>query len=180
MASEKEVLHFRCFFDLYTPRPHIIIKVNERLQEKAKKEDVRLLSASALSALLSFARCAQKQYSFTAARLSFHCGSFQSDPYFHAHLCVDTEEYLAAYRLINLSEQATRRHVTRQWKRGKETPSSSDYAKCVRTYADHQAVKAQGYWLQDAKHVETVIAEGKFQDLTLFTSSSSSTQWQLC
>ena len=86
---------FRVEFDIYTPRPHFIILP----KIKGIPSDFSGLT-SQKSSLIKAAHSALREVKIRKGILSIHRGQWKSTKTekFHAHICVDTEEYLKVLR----------------------------------------------------------------------------------
>lgn len=121
---------FKVVFDYYSPRAHfIILPRNEfistyfELDQKARPKVVK----SALSIVSGY----KLQNS---AILSIHFGSWlTTKDKFHAHICVDVEDYLAIFEenKQRIPGWPSSDYVTRQWKASK---NPNDYPMNVRGY----------------------------------------------
>ena len=121
---------FKVVFDYYSPRAHfIILPRNEfistyfELDQKARPKVVK----SALSIVSGYKL--QK-----STILSIHFGSWlTTKDKFHAHICVDVEDYLAIFEgnKQRIPGWPSSDYVTRQWKASK---NPNDYPMNVRGY----------------------------------------------
>ena len=145
---EKVSRMFRVNFDLYTPRAHFIILPVEEFKESIKqypelKKDTKL-------ELLKSAKSIVSEYKLqNSAILSLHFGSWLSTKNkFHAHICVDVDDYLKIF-----SERRKEAIVfppenkRNKWSNGKDT---EDYEKNVRKYPPHT------YFLEEVQAIHTI------------------------
>lgn len=124
---------FKVNFDVYTPRPHFIILPHE---EDSVGHDYSKLNSSEKLEVIKAAVEMVSHYTDLkhSAILSIHCGSWiTTKDMFHAHVCVDVDEYLKIYEDTKkkIPEWPSEEFVTGQWKASK---NPEDYAMNVRGY----------------------------------------------
>ena len=124
---------FKVNFDVYTPRPHFIILPHKKAQVGHDYNYLdnaeRLKVIKAAVELISHNTNLQH-----SAILSIHCGSWiTTKDMFHAHVCVDVDDYLKIYEMkkSEIPEWPSSKFVTRQWKASR---NPRDYAMNVRGY----------------------------------------------
>ena len=117
---------FRVAFDCFTPRPHFIIlpKIG------GIPSDFSGLTSAQKSSLIKAAHSALRVVKIRKGILSIHRGQWKSTKTekFHAHICVDTEEYLKVLR-----------NEIRKGTIPANGRLNSEYQKKVRKYADDRA-----------------------------------------
>lgn len=120
---------FNVQFDLYTPRAHFMI-----LPRKPKETYDKLSEEEKLK-VIKLAMSMVSEYNLQkSAILSLHFGSWLSTPHkFHAHICVDVEDYL---RIVDQKKAIIAQHLPplnkrNKWFNGKD---SKDYEANVRNY----------------------------------------------
>ena len=86
---------FRVDFDIYTPRPHFIILPKIR----GIPSDFSALNDEQRSSLIRATHSVLNEFNICKGILSIHRGQWKSavTRVFHAHICVDTEEYLSVF-----------------------------------------------------------------------------------
>ena len=109
---------FKVNFDVYTPRPHFIILPHER---SLVGHDYNYLNSSQrLKVIKAAVELVSHNTSLKhSAILSIHTGSWISTrDMFHAHVCVDVDDYLKIYAMkkSEIPEWPSTKFVTRQWK----------------------------------------------------------------
>ena len=116
---------FRVAFDFFTARPHFIILPKIR----GIPSDFSGLTSAQKSSLIKAAHSALRVVKIRKGILSIHRGRWKSakTEKFHAHICVDTEEYLRVLRIRKGTIPAN------DWLK------SRSYEKKVREYADDRA-----------------------------------------
>ena len=124
---------FKVVFDYYSPRAHFIIVPRDRqsiTNYNSIAEGTKLKIVEAAMTMVSYYEL-QK-----SATLSLHFGKWGTDKdKFHAHLCVDVEDYLSVYddRKHEVPNWPSKRSVTKEWRACKD-PSHISYVKNVRGY----------------------------------------------
>ena len=121
---------FKVVFDLYSPRAHFIILPRNKHTGTYTKLDqkVRLKIVESAWSIVSGYKL-QK-----SAVLSLHFGSWStSKNKFHAHICVDVDDYLAIYEIHEqkILDFPLSRYISKEWKASK---NPEDYAINVRRY----------------------------------------------
>ncbi|XP_015779651.1 PREDICTED: uncharacterized protein LOC107357519 [Acropora digitifera] len=124
---------FKVNFDVFTPRPHFIILPQE---ENSVGHDYSKLHYSQKLKVIKAAVELVSHYENLkhSAILSIHCGSWKTTKHiFHAHVCVDVEEYLTIFdrNKHKIPEWPSTNFVTGQWK---ASNNHKDYVKNVRGY----------------------------------------------
>lgn len=124
---------FKVNFDVYTPRPHFIILPHEK---SSVGHDYSTLDSPKRLKVIKAAVELVSHYTNLkhSAILSIHCGSWiTTKDMFHAHVCVDLNEYLEIYdkNKHKIPEWPSAKFVTRQWRASK---NPEDYEKNVCGY----------------------------------------------
>ena len=153
LLPANENARFRVAFDFFTPRPHFIILPKIR----GIPSDFSGLTSAQKSSLIKAAHSALRVVKIRKGILSIHRGQWKSTKtkIFHAHICVDTEEYLAVLR----------NEIRKGTIPANDRLNSKPYQKKVREYADDRA----DFWKDvnatrkltksnNAEHVENIQA----------------------
>ena len=129
IPAEKACDVFNVQFDLYTPRAHFMIlpcNPKERYDKLSEEDQLKVIK---------LAMSMVSEYNLQkSAILSLHFGSWLSTPSkFHAHICVDVEDYI---QIVRNNEEIISKHLPplerrNKWKKGKNL---KDYDKNVRGY----------------------------------------------
>ena len=132
LPFDKRCEIFAVTFDFYTPRAHFIILPRRKFPVPEKYDALdhttRLRVVAAAKAIVSHYRLEK------SAILSVHFGSWiTKKDMFHAHVCVDLDDYLRIFEAKNkeIPGWPSRKYVTRQWKASQDP---SHYAINVRGY----------------------------------------------
>ena len=129
IPEEKACDVFNVQFDLYTPRAHFMIL------PRNPKERYDKLSEEDKLKVIKLAMSMVSEYNLQkSAILSLHFGSWLSTPNkFHAHICVDVEDYL---HIVRQEKAIIAKHLPPLERRNKwlEGKNCEDYEKNVRRY----------------------------------------------
>lgn len=124
---------FKVVFDYFSPRAHFILVPRDR-------KSITHYNSIAPGAKLKIVKAAMAMVSHynlqKSAISSLHFGKWGSDKNkFHAHLCVDVEEYLRIYdnRKNEIPNWPSASAVNKEWRACKE-PTHTSYVKNVRRY----------------------------------------------
>lgn len=140
--------HFVAKFDIYTPRPHIIL-----LLKKERKCDISNLSDEEIVSLLNFVDKLVNEHSYIDKNviLSFHTGSWIDAEKFHAHLCLRVNSYIDLFekcsKNVNFEFDSSNFRVPYSWgKFDKKKDSKKDYyLNKVKTYEETKSSKHKEY-----------------------------------
>ncbi len=165
--NNKEASPFRLEYDYLTPRPHMIILIQDNSVLLGQKKDKKKknwsdLKQDAKPKLIRFLREAAKQFR-KASIISLHYGEWQSAPHFHVHICVDQEEYLCLYKrdepkLLKENTVVVTAHWAKLLKRPLAKINMTDYCEAVKQYP-----KENPYWNSDWRNAKEKIASNSIK-----------------
>lgn len=154
---------FKVVFDYYTPRSHFIILPRDTGKLKTYYD----LDHEARRKVVNAAKSMVDDYNLQkSAVLSLHFGSWlTTKDKFHAHVCVDVEEYLSIFekKMKEIPGWPSQDYVTKQWKASKNPR--------------HYAINVQGYPFR-TYFKEEVEAVKRYRRLNPSTSSTGVTSIQ--
>ena len=149
---------FKVVFDYYTPRSHFIILPRHTRKPLKTYDD---LDQGARFKVVNAAMSMVADYNLQkSAVLSLHFGSWlTTKDKFHAHVCVDVEEYLSIFekKMKEIPGWPSQDYVTKQWKASKNPR--------------HYAINVQGYPFR-TYFKEEVEAVKRYRRLNPSTSST--------
>lgn len=165
---------FEILIDWPTPRPHFIIKFNDDANKSSRFSpneyfQVKLLEDNEKQGLLKIVFNFRQRFNLRKKYiLSFHTGNWMDSKAFHAHLCVDLDEYKRV--LDETNPDYTKFRPTGNWKIRDGGSIREIYFKNLENYEPLTRNKSQKYKKDDLEVIKNNATKSQRFDLTNFTN----------